>query len=95
MTDAVHNARNWKGKNTRVRVETDVDGIIWRKVYLHGNCIYKRSFSVESFNLCGWDTPTTRSRLHALGINVSDKKRVPYWCGERIATNRWYTRAII
>ena len=78
--------RNWTGKDTSVRHETDEFGIRWSYVRLHGNLIYREHNGVKEFNLCGWNTPTTRSRLNALGVGVSQRTMNPIGTGKRLAT---------
>ncbi len=71
MLRAIRTCRQWRGKNTRVLNDS---GLGWG-VYLHGHRIAwglwrSGEFKVAGASLCGWDTPTTRSRLYALGVNV-------------------------
>lgn len=50
--------------NTRISCERD-SGQVW--VYLHGHCIAHLGTDDKwQFNLCGWNTPTTRSRINAI-----------------------------
>ena len=60
----------WPLNMGNTRVSYDADG--WA-VYLHGNRIAWSGFGgsrPSGASLCGWDTPTTRSRLRALGVDV-------------------------
>jgi len=71
MLRAIRTCRQWRGKNTKVLVDS---GPGWG-VYLHGNRIawglwLFGEVKVAGASLCGWDTPTTRSRLSALGVDV-------------------------
>lgn len=69
MCAAIKARKNWRQNNTEVVVS---DGGSKVAVYLHGNKIYMESAEGWAwFSLCGWNTPTTRSRLSALGIMVS------------------------
>ena len=45
-------------------------------MYLHGNCIAKENENGDLLiNHCGWETPTTRSRLNALpDVNIRKVK---------------------
>lgn len=65
-------------------------------VYLHGNAI-ARAYGVDGwqFNLCGWNTNTTRSRLNAIasefGCNqVRNVKGVPHCAGKPVPLNEWF-----
>lgn len=64
MIAAIRDYRPWRDGNTAY------DGA--GTVTLHGNAIAKFEDSPEGkrgsilFNLCGWNTPTTRSRINAL-----------------------------
>jgi hypothetical protein len=53
------------------------------EVFLHGNHIAdywheSGSLEVNSRTLAQWSTPTTKSRLRALGANVATRKGVTY-----------------
>jgi hypothetical protein len=53
------------------------------EVYLHGNHIAdywheSGSLEVNSRTLSQWSTPTTKSRLRALGANVATRKGITY-----------------
>jgi hypothetical protein len=53
------------------------------EVYLHGNHIAdywheSGSLEVNSRTLAQWSTPTTKSRLRALGANVATRKGITY-----------------
>ena len=86
MVQAVRSGRNFRSGNTVVTVgETGV------KVYLHGNCIFAIYQGVKRFTLAGWNSVTTRSRLNALGVNVSQKSWAPIYKGAVISSNSWYT----
>lgn len=83
MLAAVKNGRNFKSSNTEV--ETQSNGNTY--VYLFGNCIYKIVNGTPKFNLCGWNSATTRSRLNALGVNVTSKNGKPHYNGKPISAN--------
>lgn len=53
--------------NTRVTTRTREDGKLITSVYLYGNLIAQLSQGENwGFKMCGWNTPTTRSRINAL-----------------------------
>jgi hypothetical protein len=79
MLNAISTRKSWQCGNTTVSVRPDV----CMSVYLHGNHIA----DVNSFNgfvlvntqtLRQWSTPTTKSRLRALGANVTTRKGITY-----------------
>lgn len=74
--------------------------VVWNEtkkafyVSLHGNTIARgeiRGVSpfVTAVNLCGWNSQTTRSRLRALGVNITTKKGVPYIGKNEIPEDGW------
>jgi hypothetical protein len=68
----------WDGGNTTVSIRDDNSV----SVFLHGNHIadvWALGFvSVNQDTLRQWATPTTKSRLRALGADVSTRKGVTY-----------------
>ena len=86
MCAAVRAHKNFSGANTQVVV--DENGNVF--VYLHGNKIYMGVDGKKSFTLAGWNTNTTRSRLNALGVHVSQKNFAPMYNGKEIVSNKWY-----
>lgn len=52
--------------NTRIETGQREDGAIVTSVYLHNNLIAQNSGNGWAFKLCGWNTPTTKSRINAL-----------------------------
>ena len=79
MLDAIHNHKAWRGDNTSVLPIDDVN----LAIYLHGNEIAtvnsRTGFvMVNKDTLRRWSTPTTKSRLRALGANVATRKGVTY-----------------
>lgn len=86
MLKAVKNGSSMVVGNTQV-----VQGDGYCDVFLHGNHI-ARIFTDGrgEFTLAGWDTPTTRSRLNALGVGVYHKKKQPVFSGMVILYNEWY-----
>lgn len=73
MVSAFEANRHFKESNTEVY---QFLGATW--VSLFGNIIAKKDIKTGAveFSLAGWDTVTTRSRLNALGCNVSRVKGV-------------------
>lgn len=83
--------------NTDFRIVDDGLG----EVYLHDNCIAKvikhnqllagRAYIyISEISLCGWNTPTTRSRLRALGIDICQKDFMPILEGRPINPTIWH-----
>lgn len=89
MCAAVKERRNWQSGNTRVQVK---DGGNWVKVYLWDNLIYTEcnEDGAKRFTLAGWNTNTTRSRLNALGVGVTQRNWMPYYNGHEICSSAWY-----
>jgi hypothetical protein len=76
---AVQNRALWRLDNTSVNPIDDVNSAI----YLHGNHIADVNsrtglVMVNKETLARWATPTTKSRLRALGANVTTRKGVTY-----------------
>lgn len=78
MMTAIMNRKSWQGGNTTVSIRDDNSV----SVFLHGNHIadvWALGFiSVNQETLRQWSTPTTKSRLRALGAKVSTRKGVTY-----------------
>jgi hypothetical protein len=79
MIAAIHTRKSWQGGNTTVSNIDDVNSA----VYLHGNHIADVNsrnglVMVNTYTLRQWATNTTKSRLRALGANVSTRKGVTY-----------------
>ena len=84
MNAAIANRRSATIGNTSVNVGTNNAAVL-----LHGNLIAivnldTREATVEISTLCRWDTPTTKSRLRALGVNVYTRKGQTYVNGQPI-----------
>ena len=65
------------------------------EVFLHGNLIARRDTADAhapgwQFNLCGWNTPTTRSRINALGANVRTTAGKPHIDGRAVPEDGWF-----
>lgn len=79
MLEAIHNQKAWQLDNTTVSVRSDSS----MSVYLHGNHIADVDSPtgfvlVNQDTLRRWKTPTTKSRLRALGVNVATRKGITY-----------------
>ena len=79
MVNAIYNRKSFANGNTSVSVIDDVNSA----VYLHGNHIAdvnsRTGFvMVNVYTLAQWSTPTTKSRLRALGVSVATRKGVTY-----------------
>lgn len=66
MLNAIHHGKNWTNSNTSV--VCDGNGTDSIEVYLHGHLIAEKTNYLAEwhYNLCGWNTPTTRSRVTAI-----------------------------
>lgn len=93
MRHAVRHGRDWKQANTAVfyisASESGNPHGARSEVYLHGNHIasYWHStgeLEVNDRTLAHWPTPTTKSRLRALGANVETRKGKTYLNGEEV-----------
>lgn len=71
MATAFREHRALKMNNSRVEIVDNKP-----HMYLHGNCIAKIDENGDLLiNHCGWETPTTRSRLNALpNVHISSHK---------------------
>jgi hypothetical protein len=78
MLNAISTRKSWQGGNTTVSIRDDNSV----SVFLHGNHIadvWALGFvSVNTDTLARWSTNTTKSRLRALGANVTTRKGVTY-----------------
>ena len=61
MIDAIHDRRDWKLSNTEVQCTED-------RIYvrLHGSTVAIVTPTHVDISDCGWQTPTTKSRLNAI-----------------------------
>lgn len=85
MVSAVNAHKDWKSDNTSVSCIDDVNVA----VYLYGNHIAdvnsRTGFvMVNKQTLARWPTPTTKSRLRALGVNVTTKNHATYLENEEV-----------
>ena len=79
MLSAISTRSTWHGSNTSVSSIDDVNCA----VYLHGNHIadvngHTGFVMVNKYTLKHWPSNTTKSRLRALGVNVSTRNHVTY-----------------
>ena len=93
MLNAIDSKRNWTMDNTLVHIENGGGNPfgLRAEIYLHGNhiadvinsnmvgdVITPRIVDVNKETLRQWSTPTTKSRLRALGANVATRKGITY-----------------
>jgi N6-adenosine-specific RNA methylase IME4 len=81
---AIKAKRNWTNGNTSVTYQPEVNTteracIEYSKVFLHGNHIATYCHGLDRWDynpmtLTQWPTPTTKSRLRALGFDVRTVK---------------------
>lgn len=85
LTPKFFNGENATISNTTVRN---------KEMYLFGNKIAWVEGNKLFFTLCGWNTVTTRSRLNALGVLVSQINGVPVWNSQELDVNGVYEKEI-
>ena len=85
MLEAIRDNRNFSSKNTKVRNRHGVS-----YVYLFKHRIAIISSNKRKFNMCGWNTVTTRSRLNALGAGITQHRHVPFFNGKVLCAHSWY-----
>jgi len=85
MMRAIYLRQNWKMDNTLVHIEHGGGNPfgLRAEIYLHGNHIAdywydSKELDVDVKTLAQWSTPTTKSRLRALGANIATRKGVTY-----------------
>ena len=85
MLRAISERASWRKDNTEVCVAKVNDRTIM-SVFLHGNHIANVRVNGEVIpnrdTLAAWPTPTTKSRLRALGVNVTQSRGVVAIDGE-------------
>ena len=82
MIAAINEGRNFTLDNTHVKIDANT-----AHVFLHGNhiaSVVNDNVMVNSDTLRAYPTATTKSRLRALGVNVSTKNFKTYLNGEEI-----------
>jgi hypothetical protein len=90
MLEAIEARKYWNQSNTCVDYVTAGNPHGPRsEIFLHGNHIAdywhdSKTVDVDVRTLALWPTPTTKSRLRALGVNVYTKRHETYLNGERV-----------
>ena len=82
MLDAIRKNKPFKRDNTQVKIDFNT-----AHVFLHDNHIASITYGLARGNidtLRNYPTPTTKSRLRALGVDVYTKKGITYLYGEAI-----------
>ena len=83
MLAAIEHRVPWSMNNTQVSIDFNT-----AHVFLHGNhiasVVQNGNVIVNEDTLRLFPTPTTKSRLRALGVNVFTKKGVTYLNGEEV-----------
>ena len=84
MINALEQGKNWKFANTAVSFNSAGEA----RIYLHGHRIASMnqwgSITPDLDTLRNWPTPTTKSRLRALKVNVYTKNFITYVDDEAI-----------
>lgn len=81
MLNALRESKSVSLANTYVSVNGEE-----KAIYLHNNKIALFTCGKLYVSLCGWNTTTTRSRLRALGVNITTKQGVPYIGGKSVSS---------
>lgn len=71
MVRAISQKRNFFSGNTRVVVNKGKNNDYCIQVLLYGNLIYAEINGESFYSDCGWRTPTTASRLRAVGADYT------------------------
>lgn len=82
MLAAIEHHVPWRMNNTQVSIDFNT-----AHVFLHGNhiaSVANGNVIVNKDTLRAYPTPTTKSRLRALGVNVYTKNFVTYLNGEEV-----------
>lgn len=96
MLKAIKDKKNWQKDNTQVIYYPEVSETLHSriehtKVFLHGNHIATidhgrdNQVTANPVTLRRWPTPTTKSRLRALGVSVSTRKGETYLNGKPVS----------
>ena len=86
MIHAIKTRTTWHGSNTSVSIHS-VNGQPVPNIFLHGNHIASVDNGVVRVNaetLAKWPSATTKSRLRALGANVTTRNGVTYLDGKAV-----------
>lgn len=86
MLNSIRNGKSFNLGNTSVVFRDNNDFF----VTLHGNVIFVKNEKGTVFSLCGWNTPTTKSRLRALGVGVKSKNGSVLYNNEIIDTHKYH-----
>jgi hypothetical protein len=84
MIAAIGARKAWRNNNTSVSLHVDARGFLVPNVFLHNNhiaTVENGVLKVNTYTLSKWPTPTTKSRLRALGADVTTKRGVTYLDG--------------
>ena len=87
MLAAVQAGKAWHSANTAVSIHVDARGFGHPNVFLHGNhiaTVENGVCRVNEYTLRQWPSSTTKSRLRALGANVTTRKGLTYLDGRVI-----------
>ena len=81
--------------NTRIVTGLREDGKVITTVYLHDNMIAQGDAFEWGFKMCGWPTPTTKSRINALAsafghTGVYTKKGKHYSGDKEVNASDWF-----
>lgn len=81
--------------NTRIETGLRGDDKVITTIYLHNNMIAQGDAFVWSFKMCGWPTPTTKSRINAISnafghAGVYTKKGKHYSGGKEVNAYDWF-----
>lgn len=81
--------------NTHVTCTRREDHTIVTSVYLHGNLIAQNGVTGWGFKMCGWPTPTTKSRINAIAnafghAGVYTKKGKHYSGDKEVNAHDWF-----
>src|SRR5574344_2309142 len=81
--------------NTCIVTGLREDGKVITTIYLHDNMIAQGDAFSWGFKMCGWPTPTTKSRINALAsalgrAGVSTKKGKHYSGDKEINSFDWF-----
>ena len=84
MIAAIGARKAWRNSNTSVSLHVDARGFLVPNVFLYNNhiaTVENGVLRVNTYTLAKWPTVTTKSRLRALGANVTTKRGVTYLDG--------------
>ena len=81
--------------NTRIVTRLRGDDKVITTVYLHDNVIAQGDAFAWGFKMCGWPTPTTKSRINAIAnafgrAGVSTKNGKHYSGNKEVDAYNWF-----